>query len=93
MNIMTMEFVWENKTFMDCRSHYSNPTAVQLFSISAFFVNFVIPLIIQTYCYASIGKRITEKNVHKTGELLRRSSSVDEERDRVCHTVIYDKVG
>lgn len=85
----TISFEWDNQTYVDCRSN-SEPTAMAMFSISAFAVNFVVPLLIQTYCYASIGRRIREsrKTIADSGQRFRRSSSIDEERVKVCLTVI-----
>ncbi|CAG2165244.1 unnamed protein product [Oppiella nova] len=59
----TVPFIWNNTTYYDCRGAEMDGLMSQIYNTSVFMLTFAFPLLIQTFSYFSIGRKLLKDKV------------------------------
>ncbi|XP_054157241.1 trissin receptor-like [Oppia nitens] len=84
----TIPFRWNNQTYYDCRLEGMDYLWEQIYNTSVFILTFAIPLLIQSYSYASIGRKLLKDKVINNRLALRRNSGSDRDKAKIIRMLI-----
>ena len=73
-NTTTISFQWENETYYDCRGAELDEHWTKVYTTSIFILTFALPLIIQTYSYGAIGRKLITDRLRNNELPLRRNT-------------------
>jgi len=76
----TVPFKWNNTTYYDCRGAEMDEFKSKLYNTSVFVMTFALPLLIQSFAYGSIGRKLMSDQLINNKLPLRRNT---QDRDRV----------
>ncbi|CAG2115829.1 unnamed protein product [Medioppia subpectinata] len=79
----TEAFIWNNTTYYDCRGAEMDELTSKIYNTSVFILTFAFPLLIQTFSYASIGRKLLRDKIINNKLALRRNSGHERDRAKI----------
>ena len=91
LHTKTVPFEWDNGViYYDCRASEMEELPSKIYNISVFILTFALPLLIQTFSYGSIGRKLMRDKCINNKLPLRRNSGQDRNKVKVRnHSSIY----